>query len=382
MILVDLRIRSRMTPATASVHEGRKGNAKVVETFRTTKAAPPMTISLTLKSQTLDDGQSIAGGSFIGAVTDSSNRAITEYSFFDKGGDGGYFTLNGVKEADGKWFTITASQLAQLKYVAGPGAGTDTISIEAYDGSQWSASYSTGVTIVMPPPTVTAASQSLYEGQSIAASSLIASTGVPAGKAITEYAIMDSGADGHLVLNGVTLVAGQWYDFTAAQLAELTYVAGSATGTDKVSIEVSDGGAFSAAVGRDDHRDGRRRASSRGSRTPASAADVAKLMVNNSLSYNSMLTILQDAAVGGMTATKFSTLQTLASMLNASNGITVSTYVQQIADDVIDGNSANAYWNGGSSTAVALGNLSATSTQTQVERTDRRVVPREPTCRA
>ena len=29
-----------------------------------------------------------------------------------------------------------------------------------------------------------------------------------------------------------------------------------------------------------------------------------------------MLTILQDAAVGGMTATKFSTLQTLASMLN------------------------------------------------------------------
>ena len=79
-----------------------------------------------------------------------------------------------------------------------------------------------------------------------------------------------------------------------------------------------------------------------------------------------MLTILQEAAVGGMTATKFSALQTLASMLNQSGGLSTSAYVQQIADDVIDGNSANAYWNGGSSTATKLGNLSATSTQTQV----------------
>jgi hypothetical protein len=94
-------------------------------------------------------------------------------------------------------------------------------------------------------------------------------------------------------------------------------------------------------------------------------ADVAKLMVNNSLSYSAMLTILQDAAVGGMTASKFSTLQTLASLLNASSGISASPYVQQITQDVVDGNTANATWNGGSATATKLGNLSATSTQTQ-----------------
>ena len=93
---------------------------------------------------------------------------------------------------------------------------------------------------------------------------------------------------------------------------------------------------------------------------PGIAADVSNLMVNNSLSYDAMLTVLQDAAAGGMTASKFSTLQTLASLLNAPNGIAVSSYVQQIADDVINGNSANATWNGGSSIAVALGNLSAT----------------------
>jgi hypothetical protein len=324
-----------------------------------------MTIELTLKSQTADDGQTITGDDFIGSVFDSTGRTVTEYAFFDSGADGGYFMLNGVKEADGKWFTLTAAQLAQLQYVAGASAGSETISVEAYDGAQWSAAYSTTETTVVPPPTITAASQSLYKGQSVAASSLIASTGVPAGKTITEYAIMDSGTDGHLVYNGQVLTAGAWYDFTAAQLAEVTWVAGSSIGTDKVSIEVSDGGAFSAAS-----------VATLTVQAPSavslieelgvSAATAQSLTAGNAITYNGMLTILQDAAVGGMTATKFSALQSLAAMLNQPGGLTTSAYVQQIADDVINGNSANAVWNGGSSTTTALGNLSATSTQTQV----------------
>jgi len=99
---------------------------------------------------------------------------------------------------------------------------------------------------------------------------------------------------------------------------------------------------------------------------PGIESDVAKLMVGNSLSYNSMLTILQDAGVGGMTSGKFSTLQTLASLLNASGGISTSAYVQDITKSVIDGDPANATWTGGSSTPVALGNLSATSSQASV----------------
>jgi Calpain family cysteine protease len=98
---------------------------------------------------------------------------------------------------------------------------------------------------------------------------------------------------------------------------------------------------------------------------PALAADIAAHLQNGSLSYNSVLTILQDAASGGMSASKFAALQSFASELNASGGVTVSPYVQQIVDDVIDGNSANATWNGGASTATKLGNLSATSSQTE-----------------
>jgi hypothetical protein len=223
-----------------------------------------MTIKLTLNSQSLTEGQTIAGSSFIGTVTDSTKRSITEYKIEDNGKDGGYFTLNGVKLADGKLNTITAAQLSQLRYVAGPGAGSETITIEAYDGKQWSSAYTTTVKTTAPPAPV-----------------------VPPG----------------------------------------------------IVSQLSNAGI---------------------------AADVSNLMVNNSLSYNAMLQILQDAAVGGMTASKFSTLQTLASLLNQTNGITVSSAVQQLTDDVINGNSANATWNGGSSNATSLGNLSATSSQTQV----------------
>ncbi len=96
-------------------------------------------------------------------------------------------------------------------------------------------------------------------------------------------------------------------------------------------------------------------------------ANVARLMVDDSLSYKAMLTILDDAAVGGMNASKFHTLETLASLLDVSGGISASPYVQEMTDNVVDGAAANAEWNGGSSTAVALGDLSSTSTQTQAD---------------
>ena len=101
---------------------------------------------------------------------------------------------------------------------------------------------------------------------------------------------------------------------------------------------------------------------------PGIASDVANDLQNGSLSYSADLTILEDAAAGGMTASKFSTLQAFASELNTTGGISVSPYVQQITDDVIFGNSANATWNGGAATATALGNLTASSTQTQADK--------------
>ena len=93
-----------------------------------------------------------------------------------------------------------------------------------------------------------------------------------------------------------------------------------------------------------------------------SAAQLASLNIN----YNSMLAVLQTDAAGGMTQAKLSALQALVGKFNAPGGIAVSAYLQQISDDVVLGNAANATWTGGTSDATALGNLTAASSQTQV----------------
>jgi hypothetical protein len=96
-------------------------------------------------------------------------------------------------------------------------------------------------------------------------------------------------------------------------------------------------------------------------------ADAQAQEVNGFLSYTGMLAVLQDADTSAMTAQKMTGLQQLVAELNVAGGIQTSAYVQQIVDDVVLGNSANAYWNGGSSTATPLGNLTASSTQTQLQ---------------
>ena len=97
--------------------------------------------------------------------------------------------------------------------------------------------------------------------------------------------------------------------------------------------------------------------------------DAQSLETNGSLSYQGALQVLEDAASGGMNASKFGGLQAVAKDLNASgaNDIQTSAYVQQIFDDVVEGNAADAIYNGGSSTATKLGNLAASSSQTQMD---------------
>jgi hypothetical protein len=100
---------------------------------------------------------------------------------------------------------------------------------------------------------------------------------------------------------------------------------------------------------------------------PGIAADVAANVEDGSLSYSGALAILDDAAEGGMTASKLASLQAFAAELNVAGGVSASAYVQQITDDVVFDNSANATWNGGAATATPLGDISSTSTQAQVD---------------
>jgi Calpain family cysteine protease len=91
-----------------------------------------------------------------------------------------------------------------------------------------------------------------------------------------------------------------------------------------------------------------------------------ELGADDSLDYHGMLHVLRDAARGGMTDSKFGTLETLVSLMNAPDGISTSAYVQHISHSLVDGDPANATWTGGEAKPKDLEDLSATSTQTDV----------------
>ncbi len=102
--------------------------------------------------------------------------------------------------------------------------------------------------------------------------------------------------------------------------------------------------------------------------TPVNSAlaDIVAHETNGVLTYSGALAVLEDAAQSAMTAIEFSGLEVAAELLNVAGGVKASAYVTQIFADVVLGNSANLYWNGGASTATALGDLTPTSNRTQL----------------
>ena len=101
-----------------------------------------------------------------------------------------------------------------------------------------------------------------------------------------------------------------------------------------------------------------------------------QLEVDGNLSYSGALALLENAAVGGMNATKFADLQTVANLLQtqdefwatgSDDAILTSAAVEKLFDNVVLGDAENAQWNGGAGAPTTLGNLSAATTQAQFE---------------
>ena len=205
--------------------------------------APTVTVS----NRTLTHSQNISGiaVSTLVSATDTDGDTVASYNFYDVGAGGGHLVLNGVTQASSAILTYTAAQLAQLTYQAGSAA--DTLYASASDGSA-SSGYAS-FTITPGPnnaPTVTVSNRTLTHAQTVggvAVSSLVSATDTD-GDTVASYNFYDVGAGGgHLVLNGVTQASSAILTYTAAQLAQLTYFAGSAT--DTLYVAASDGSATS-----------------------------------------------------------------------------------------------------------------------------------------
>ena len=194
---------------------------------------------LSLTNPTLTYGANIAVSSLYGG---GAAMGATSFAVEDFGGDGGYFLLGGVRLSDNLRYTLSAAQMSILRYVAGAAGGSERLEVQDLVGATWSApSYST-VASVAPAPTLTSQNVSVDEGQTIAVSTLIKSIVNPTGTSTTEY------AGGKLILGGVTLTAGKTYDFTAAQFAQLEFVAGATVGADTLTLQSYNGSTWSNAV--------------------------------------------------------------------------------------------------------------------------------------
>ncbi|TAN60250.1 MAG: hypothetical protein EPN20_13950, partial [Magnetospirillum sp.] len=93
----------------------------------------------------------VASGHVQGARWDSAGlQQVAMYEFADDTAvaGSGYFTVNGVVQAAGANFVVTADQLSTVHWVAGDALGADQYRVRAFDGVHWSGWASGEVTTV------------------------------------------------------------------------------------------------------------------------------------------------------------------------------------------------------------------------------------------
>jgi hypothetical protein len=115
---------------TADVNEGLAYYA-ALEPF----TAPLVTPTAAVQSLTV--GSTVQASSLF-SVTDVDGDPVVQYQFYDGGTGGGRFRVNGVDRAAMANIDVVFADLGNTVYVAGPGQGSETLWVRAYDGFAWS----------------------------------------------------------------------------------------------------------------------------------------------------------------------------------------------------------------------------------------------------
>jgi len=89
---------------------------------------------------------------------------------------------------------------------------------------------------------------------------------------------------------------------------------------------------------------------------------------DNLFTHQELTSLLRSTATAGVTSAEFSDLRLIANNLAPYLNATSRSYTQYIFNALVNGNTANQWWTGGNSTRVALGNLSAGSSELQLNR--------------
>ena len=163
----------------------------------------------------------VVNASTLFSANDANGDSLL-YFFYDNSADpaSGHFTVNGVVQAAGTTFAVTAAQLA-TDHLHGRDLGLGRSVRECLGWRAFSGPKEFHVNVVNNAPTVTAPNQTASSGQVLNASSLFSANDADGDSLL--YFFYDNSAaptSGHFDVNGVVQAAGTTFAVTQAQLAQ------------------------------------------------------------------------------------------------------------------------------------------------------------------
>ena len=195
---------------------------------------------------------SVAASSLFAAHDQEGDSTITQYAFWDGGGGGGHFTVNGATQASGQWIYVNASDLGSVKYVGGSAAGSETLYVVAKDGQIWgdyASLTATTTALGNHAPVATSADHSLRTNEWSTVESWVGYSDAD-GNAATQYQFWDGGTatnSGYFwTPDNAHHAAGTAITVNAADLGNVWVRGGQTAGTETLWVRAFDGQQWSA----------------------------------------------------------------------------------------------------------------------------------------
>jgi hypothetical protein len=207
-------------------------------------------VSLLAGANLVANAGQVMQASSLFSATDADGDPLS-YVIYDNtiSSGGGHFMLNGAAVPSDTGVALTTAQFAQLTFVAGAAGSSSDLNVAAYDGHVYTGWGEVHVNVNHAPVVSLLAGANVVAnaGQSLQASSLFHATdadGDPLSYVIYDNTISSGG--GHFMLNGVTVQSDTGVPLTAAQFAQLTFVAGAAGSSSDLNVTAYDGRVYSS----------------------------------------------------------------------------------------------------------------------------------------
>ena len=185
--------------------------------------------------------------------SDADGSPAVLYQFYDAGTGAGsayFWTLDNARHAAGEIFEVDAANLSSVWLRGGSTAGSETMWVRAFDGTDWSTWDTFGLTTIPnTAPVVTINDHSLQSTAWARVSSWLSYSDAE-GNAATKYQFYDGGADASSGYFWTSAndhhAAGNNIEVAAADLGGVWLRAGTAGGTETMWVRAFDGAAWGA----------------------------------------------------------------------------------------------------------------------------------------